>query len=302
MHLSIQDLARSKTAAAALFSGSLDGSDIAAVVSISGKINSGLTRDRTKLLGAITDLQPQTLYRHNSSDCPNIDYYQADLMENKHDNTAIQDATSQVMSCSPRTPPSVAESLAESAARQALVMGQQDVQITLSTIGEIVRRMATLPGQRTLILVSPGFLNLNPASLAAESRIIDLAAQSNVTMNALDARGLYTTALTAGDDIHGSSVLSKSQFRASSMKAVENVMAEFADGTGGTFFHNSNDLGDGFKGLTNVPEYVYILELPIDNVKHNGAYHRLSVKVDRSGLQVQARRGYLLPKPAKAKR
>jgi VWFA-related protein len=41
MHLSAQDLARSKTAAAALLSGSLDGSDIAAVVSISGKINSG---------------------------------------------------------------------------------------------------------------------------------------------------------------------------------------------------------------------------------------------------------------------
>jgi VWFA-related protein len=121
-------------------------------------------------------------------------------------------------------------------------------------------------------------------------------------MNALDARGLYTTALTAGDDIHGSSVLAKSQFRASSMKAVENVMAEFADGTGGTFFHNSNDLGAGFKGLTTVPEYVYILELPIDNVKHNGSYHRLSVKVNRDGLQVQARRGYLLPKPAKAKK
>ncbi len=36
-------------------------------------------------------------------------------------------------------------------------------------------------------------------------------------------------------------------------------MESLADGTGGTFFHNSNDLGIGFKSLTEMPEVVYVL-------------------------------------------
>lgn len=73
------------------------------------------------------------------------------------------------------------------------------------------------------------------------------------------------------------------------------------NGTGGTFFHNSNDLETGFKSLAEGPESVYLLELSLDNAEPDRAYHSLKVKVDRLGLQIQARRGYFIPKPEKAK-
>jgi len=79
-------------------------------------------------------------------------------------------------------------------------------------------------------------------------------------------------------------------------------MASLADGTGGTFFHNSNDLDAGFKALTEVPETVYVLELSLNNVKPDGAYHSLKVKLDRDGLDLNARRGYFMPKPEKVKK
>jgi hypothetical protein len=44
------------------------------------------------------------------------------------------------------------------------------------------------------------------------------------------------------------------------------VMSELADGTGGAFFHNNNDLAAGFKSLTDAPEVVYVLELSLDGV------------------------------------
>jgi VWFA-related protein len=191
--------------------------------------------------------------------------------------------------------------LAEAAARRALAVGVQATQATLATTQEIVRRMAHLPGQHLLILVSSGFPAIEDESRIQESQLMDLAAQSNVTLSALDARGLYTTSLVASDDTHIVPVQSRSEFRASALKANENLMAELAYGTGGTFFHNSNDLDAGFKAITEAPEIVYVLELSLGNVKPDGSYHRLKVKVGRDGLQLQARRGYFLPKPERVK-
>jgi VWFA-related protein len=194
--------------------------------------------------------------------------------------------------------------MVESAATRTLAMGEQDVHVTLSSLREFVRRMSALPGQHTLVLVSPGFLILTPESRAEESQIMDMAAQSNVTVSALDARGLYTTETDASERSKGSAqtMQLKSEYRRSSMSSNENVMAELADGTGGTYFHNSNDLEGGFKRLAAAPEYLYLLEFSLKGIKQNGSYHRLKVMVDQDGVKLQARHGYFAPKPAKHKR
>jgi VWFA-related protein len=94
----------------------------------------------------------------------------------------------------------------------------------------------------------------------------------------------------------------QSDYYRTSMSLAEGAMASLADGTGGTFFHNSNDLGAGFKALTELPEVVYVLELSLDGVKQDGTYHHLKVKLARDGLELQARRGYFMPKPEKNKK
>jgi VWFA-related protein len=86
------------------------------------------------------------------------------------------------------------------------------------------------------------------------------------------------------------------------MDRAETSMGELAYGTGGSFFHNSNDLNGGMKVLAQGPECVYMLELPLGDVKQDGSYHRLKVKVERGGVDVQAREGYFVPKPEKVKR
>ena len=84
MHLSFSDLAQARKAGAKFLAQSLTDGDMAAVVSLSGKVNSGLTEDRAQLQAAIMELQPQSLYRTTGSECPPMDYYHADLIENKH--------------------------------------------------------------------------------------------------------------------------------------------------------------------------------------------------------------------------
>ena len=309
MHMSAEDLAHARQAAVKVLDSTLTQTDMAAVVSMSGRVNTGLVRDRAKLQAALSSLVPVGLLRRDTADCPNIDYYEADLIVNKHDPIAIEDATRKVLNCNPginaQTDLDVAQRQADSASMRVLNLARQDVLTTYASIATFVSRMALLPGQRTLILVSPGFLNVEREALDAESRIIDLAAQSNVTINALDSRGLYTTEITASQRspaLGGRSLQVNSAYNSTAQTLAENALAELADGTGGEFFHNSNDLDAGLRELTEALQCIYVLELPLDGVKRNGSYHRLQVKLDRSDVRLQARRGYFIPKPEKEKK
>jgi len=298
LHLSAGDLLRAQKVAKKMLGESLGDSDMAAVVSTSG-MNSGLTHDRATLEEAVTKLHVRELYRHDVRSCPNIDYYQADLIQNKHNDEALHLAEADYLTCShlQGVTQSMVESMVRSASAQSLAVGEHDVSATLDTIGEFVQKMGRLPGQRTLILVSPGFLTITPEAVVEKSRLLDIAAQSNVIISALDARGLYTTELDAS--VQGGSSSSTLKYHGDMMNLDEDVMAELANGTGGTYFHNSNDLEGGFKSLTQAPECVYLLEFSPTKLKADGTYHQLKVKVDRKGLKLQARQGYFAPKPEK---
>jgi len=305
LHLSASDLVHVQKVATKIVAGALADSDMAAVVSFSGTY-SGMTRDRAKLQETISKLKTQELYRHIARECPDIDYYQGDLIENKHSNAAFEQAVQEALTCEHTDLRSVAEGMAQSAARRAVLIGDQDVHVTLGFVAEVVRKMEALQGERTLILISPGFLTVTSEALSEKSQVLDLAARSNVTISALDARGLYTTEIDASENgAHTMQALvtgHESDYHRNTMTFAENVMAELADGTGGTYFHNSNDLQSGLQRLTAAPEYVYILELSLANVKMDGTYHPLKVKVNRNGLSLQARRGYFAPQPPKKKK
>ncbi len=142
---------------------------------------------------------------------------------------------------------SVATQMAESATRRAVLVGEQNFRTNLNFLKLVVSKMGALPGQRIIILVSPGFLTPNAEAMTLKSEVLDVAAQSNVVINAIDARGLYTTNLDVSERGGGSPMAAQlmNQHRQASMAANEDAMAELADGTGGTFFHNNNNLEAG---------------------------------------------------------
>ena len=300
-HLGTDELGRLQKLGSKMLDASLRGSDMAAVVSMSGA-NSGLMRGRAQLEEAILKLTSHPLYQHQDRQCPNLDYYEANLIQNKHDGTAFEAAVQQTLACTnldPRAMRNVAEAMVRSAAAGAVTAGDQDVRVALTALKEFVRKTGTLPGQRTLVLVSPGFVTLTPEAMTWKTEILDLAAKMDVTISALDARGLYSTELGANERGPDSQMAMQtgyeSQSHRESVALNEDVMAELADGSGGTFFHNNNDLEVGFKELGATPEYVYMLELSLDHVKPDGTYHRLKVKVSGDDFEVRARRGYFAP-------
>ena len=302
LHLSVSDLAQVEKAVTGMLANSLSAADYADVLSFSGK-SSGLTRDRAKLQDAISKLSVRQLYRHTTDECPGIDYYLADLILNMRNDMALQSAVEDTIACA-HLPPNMrktAENMVNASASQALSLGDQDVRVTLGFVKEIVGKMSTLPGQRLLILISPGFLSVTPEAMALKSQIVDAAAQANVTVSGLDARGLYTTGTDVsqqgGQSTFGLLTGRSSQHQRDAQAFQEDVLAELADGTGGTFVHNTNDLEGGLRRLAEAPEYLYLLEFPLQGIKRDGNYHSLKVKLNQEGLKLQARRGYFAPKP-----
>ena len=91
------------------------------------------------------------------------------------------------------------------------------------------------------------------------------------------------------------------ELRRSAMALATGPLVELTDGSGGVLVQNTNDLDAGLKRLAEPAEYTYILELSLDNMKPDGSYHRLKVKLATEGDQLQTRRGYFMPKPEKAK-
>ena len=117
----------------------------------------------------------------------------------------------------------------------------------------------------------------------------------------LDARGLWTEPAYSAADASpagGPNVLVvKSRYSHFEALAQEDVLAEIAASTGGTFIHNTNDLADGFKRLAAAPEFVYVIGFTPTNLKSDGKFHNLKIALkDSKGLTLQARRGYYAPK------
>ena len=302
LHLSEGDLLRVKAVATKMLAKSLADSDMAAVVSLSG-VNSGLTRDRATLQQAVENLKLQQAFRHDDHACPDIGFYQADLIQNKRSEPALKSAEADYVTCAALVgvSPNMVESMVRSAASQSLLNGEHDVYASLRAVSEYVNKMSALPGERLLILISPGFFTMTPEALAEKSLLVDTAARANVTISSLDARGLYSTEMDAsqrgGSSARDLNTGLHAQYHSDEMNFNEDVMSELAIGTGGTFFHNNNDLQGGLQRLTEQPEFVYILSFSPQNVKPDGTYHPLKVKLNRRGLTLQARRGYFAPKP-----
>jgi hypothetical protein len=181
----------------------------------------------------------------------------------------------------------------QAAAKRELSLGESQVQFTNQNLEALIRRMSALPGQRVIVMMSPGFFVTPVMHWSGE--IIDRATKANVVINTIDARGLYTPAVyDAANAAPLSSV--KVQFMLTEETVQSDILAEFADGTGGTFFHNRNDIDQGLLQAAAEPEVSYLLGFAPQNLKLDGKYHHLKVTlVNKQKWALQARHGYFAP-------
>ena len=301
VHMEFGDLAISRQAAERNLK-TLRPTDRAAIFTISGQNNLDFTDDQAKLRDALGRMLPRPFAGKRVNDCPKMTYYIADLIQNKNDPQALAAVTADVLDCQFNNDPkmqTMAQNVAQTAAAQGVSAGEADTHLALISLKDVVRRVSALPGERCLVLVSPGFIT--PQQEYDVDNIIDRAMRANITISALDARGLYVV-MPGGDiteRVSGNAQVAgiEGLYQLSSASADDDVMAELADATGGVFFHNNNDLAEGFRRVASTPEYYYVLAFSPQNLKLNGRFHNLKVTLKTTEkYSIQARRGYFAPK------
>jgi VWFA-related protein len=274
IHATPDDLFRAREAAKRQLT-ALPPGDRAGIFTLSANVMLDFTNDAARLNEALQSIRPHPLTAIGAHPCPDISYEQADLIQNKNDAIALAEATAEALHCAfadDSKAAATARRMAESTAAQVLIAGRAESQRSFRVLREVVRGISRVPGQRCIVLVSPGFPN---AEMQQELEgIIDDALKAEVIINVLDPSGL--------------SMSNQIEYGTGSGKS--DVLVDLTSGTGGTFFHNRNNVDEGFQ-QTALPEIFYILGFAPQ--KLDGKLHKLKVTLQESEkLTVQARRGY----------
>jgi VWFA-related protein len=281
--------------------------DRVAVVTTAQPREAEFTGDVPGLVERIANVTSNRRFSEDASpQCPRIRPYEAYLIVNHLDNQVLEAKVAEYQACGGRVPrpQETITSMAQGVWQYALMNSRN----TLRVVDALVAGMAKLPGERMILLTSAGFLTGDLE--ADEDLLMAKALHAEVVIDTLDARGLYT--VLPGDDASDSpppgrvprrAQIVEAQSPGRQEEAKDDGMAALAAGTGGTFYHNSNDLVRGFRELGMAPETMYVLGFAPSGGAANGRFHSLKVRLAAGKrYSLQARLGYTASSPNAAAR
>lgn len=171
----------------------------------------------------------------------------------------------------------------------------------------LIDSMGAVPGRKAVIYFCEGLTI--PSSIEPRFRsIIHTANRSNVTVYTVDAAGLRVqndqaqTAIAVmqygaqgvGDVPHGEKYLEELEDNERTLKQDPAVsLGILAEQTGGILINNTNDLENGIGRINDDRRNYYLLSYSSTNPTLDGKFHRISVKVKKSGMYVRNRTGYI---------
>ncbi|HEY1471876.1 MAG TPA: VWA domain-containing protein [Candidatus Acidoferrum sp.] len=300
-HLSLEDSRYARTGVAK-FLDSLAPTDRVGLFTSSEQLMVTFTNDKAALQRALEGLVPRPKYIPQFRECPDISHYEADQIINLMNQQVFDVLVEQTIQCrfdGDRNKINDARAVVRMVAPKRLTQGDTENEYVYRSLEDALRRLAGMPGERVMLLVSPGFLLTTLTNEMFD--VEDRANQSNIVVNTLDVRGLYAPDvegdITRANTDTFRTVGFQTTFRVESQTQQAYVLADLAYGTGGAFFHNSNDLAGGLTTLGAAPEASYVLGFSPQTQKMDGAFHTIKVKITgKRKYSIQARRGYYAPK------
>ena len=177
---------------------------------------------------------------------------------------------------------------------------------TLGAVNYVVRGMSSLPGRKSVVLLSDGFpiVVRDRNGMAHSARILDqlrrltdLANRASVVIYSIDARGLIEPGPTAEDSFTGMNeqdITQSLRDRENRLFDTQSGLSYLSNQTGGMAILNSNDINWGLGRVMDDQSYYLVAYEPEGGTfdPRTRRYNKIDVKVLREGARVRHRSGF----------
>jgi VWFA-related protein len=167
----------------------------------------------------------------------------------------------------------------------------------LRAFRDIAKMLSTVPGRKTVLFFSSGFL-ISRERQADFQDTLDALNKANVAVYAVGTEALSASGgvgQMGGDagSAEATRAPSRRTWMGTSTGVNEQLLRTFASNTGGFPIVDTNDILGGMERVCQEMDESYVLGYVPLNPAHEGRYHKIGVKVDRPGAEVRAREGYV---------
>jgi VWFA-related protein len=172
----------------------------------------------------------------------------------------------------------------------------------LAAVEGLVNVLATIPGRKAVVEFTGGITQTGEENRAELRAATDAANRADVSIYSIDARGMFAT--PPGGDVTTSAATGTSMFSGAAVyhqtdqrEDSRDTLATLSTDTGGKAFFDLGDLSDAFPAIQKDYSGYYLIgyDLPAD-VKRDGSWHAIRVKVNAPGIHVRYRNGYYAPR------
>ena len=194
--------------------------------------------------------------------------------------------------------------------RLRTALGLQQSRPILAALAAICEGLRPIPGKKTLVLFSQGFVT--PAVLDWQVQsTIDIANRANVAIYIIDSAGLRAGAPASGSlvpstPLAGVSGITNQEQRIQAVggeTVFDNVRQEgqsreydilyrISGDTGGKFLKGNNDIGQGLERIDQEIHARYTLAYRSTNQNFDGSFRKVKIEVRRPDAQIISRSGY----------
>ena len=284
--------------------------DAVSLMSITNSLNilQPFTQDKAKLIAALE--HTGTNYSRNGE--------QRDIAENIN---ALRDQ----LATSPQLAPgSITSPAAGSEAAKAMIASRvlqqflrlrtalslQQSRPILAALAAICEGLRSIPGKKTVVLFSQGFVTPEVLDWQVQSTI-DMANRANVAVYIIDSAGLRAGAPQSGSlvpasplagvsaatnqeqriqAVGGETVFDKS--RQEGQNREYDILYRISGDTGGRFLKGNNDIGQGLDRINNEIQSRYTLAYRSTNQSFDGTFRKVKIEIRRPDAQIVSRSGY----------
>ena len=195
-------------------------------------------------------------------------------------------------------------------------LSAQQTRPVLAALAAISEGLRSIPGKKTLVMFSQGFIAPETLDWQVQSTI-DIANRANVAIYIIDSGGLTGGAPSSGSLVSGSPLggisgglemeqrrragAGESVFditRQEGLNRQQDLLYRISEDTGGHFIKNTNDIAGGLERIDAEIRSRYTLAYRSTDPNFDGSFRKVKIEVRRPDTNLSARPGYYAIPPS----